>query len=230
MSPSTDVDRRHTQVRTKGVEPRHYPAVEQTAHDRAHRRVADGPGETGQRPQTGTEWWRRTRSQVGRERRKHQPPNITGLGHRHGPPAVGVHDDHVGPYVCDRAPQIIDFDHRAPAQHIQRRLEDLERVTRQPVPAGDGLDPRVDRLGVKAGAAHGLDFARQGAQVDLVPASGQFAQQCAQREQMAQRGRPIGQDHCHVRYAVTKSESHQRRAGHADRRCRTRADRCEARR
>ena len=67
-----------------------------------------------------TEWRHSAGPQIRGERRKYQPRRISGVGCRHGAPAVRVYDDRIRPDRVHRTPQVVYFEHRSPAQHVDR--------------------------------------------------------------------------------------------------------------
>jgi hypothetical protein len=93
-------------------------------------------------------------------------------------------------YLVDRAPEVVHFQYRPSAQHVDRISQDLKRVACQSILSNDRLNPWINRFGVHAGLLHAGDFAGHRAEVDLVAALDQLNQQSAQREQMPSAGEP----------------------------------------
>jgi hypothetical protein len=102
-------------------------------------------------------------------------------------------------HSLDDGPQIVDFQHRPLAQYVDRHLQYAQRVSRHPIRCDDGLDAGIDRLGVNARGLGLRNSGRHGAQMHLVSAFGQLAQQRSKRKQMSERRRSIRQDDSHVR-------------------------------
>ena len=179
------------------VDPWQHRPVEKVPHDRAERGVAEVAENPRQRPHPWAERRHSARPQVGGERREHQPGDRAGVGGRHRTPAGCVDDDRVGPHRVDGALQVVHFQGRAPAHHVDRQLQHLQRALGPPILPDDLLDFRGDGFGAQAGRAEHRDAGGHGAHVHVVTASGELAQQCTDRQHVTEPRRAVGQDDRH---------------------------------
>jgi hypothetical protein len=100
----------------------------------------------------------------------------------------------------------------APPERGHRQFQRGTGIGDLPVVQRDRLDARIDRVGGETEPSGDIHTGRQRAHVDRVPAAGQIGQQCADRQQVTESGRGIGQYGRHrVPSCLTDLVDHQTR-------------------